>query len=252
MGRTKKVTEAEKEKELLETYTMDETIEEKNVEENNNEEKIEEYEFSEEQKPKKKHNKITLIMNIVFVVVLVLIAMVATDIVMVKNYHKGPYFAIKVKTYNDGGTKEYIGLGYKVIKYNQQQGRRDTELGTWLLKYNSNTIDVDAIDLAIEFNEDEAKAFKKYNGKFLRVSGVLTNVSLNENTITISYEDEDGKYSYDILCDMASDKKALKEFITEIRVTAIGTVSSYDYKSPDTNPTLHLKDCFAEQSQVDD
>ena len=47
-------------------------------------------------------------------------------------------FIIKTHTYNDGGTKEYYGLGYKVIKYNQVQGRRDKVIGSWKLKYNMN------------------------------------------------------------------------------------------------------------------
>jgi hypothetical protein len=33
--------------------------------------------------------------------------------------NKAPIFAIKFGGYWDGGTIEYLGLGYKVIKYNQ-------------------------------------------------------------------------------------------------------------------------------------
>ena len=41
---------------------------------------------------------------------------------------------IRTSIYKDGGTKEYYGLGYKVIKYNQIEGRRDTQIGLWNLK----------------------------------------------------------------------------------------------------------------------
>ena len=41
--------------------------------------------------------------------------MVTVDVVGVSRYNKGPFFAIKTKTYNDGGTKEYYGIGYKAI-----------------------------------------------------------------------------------------------------------------------------------------
>ena len=173
--------------------------------------------------------------------------MIVSDVVAVKKYQKGPYFAINTKTYKDGGSKEYTGIGYKVIKYNQKQGRKDMVIGTWGLKYNNKVLATEAIDLAIEFTDNEAEASKKYQGKFMRISGVLTNVSENDNSITISYEDEDGKYNFDIICDMASKKDKLKEFETSIRITAQGTVYDYEFKSPESNPILRLKDCYAEQ-----
>lgn len=246
---------SEKEKELLKSYQEDdyeeyEEIEEfdvdNEVEEEHPEETFDEYEEVEEKKAKPK-KKNTRLLNIIFIVIIVLITMIATDVVSVKKFAKGPFFAIPVKTYKDGGTKVYYGLGYKVIKYNQQQGRRDVVIGPWGMKYNSEVLNAEAIDLAIEFTDDEAAAFKKYNGKFMRITGVLNNVSVNENTITISYIDEDGKYSLNIVCDMASEKKILNDFETDIRITAIGTVYDYHYKSPEEPATLYLKDCFAEQ-----
>ena len=41
-----------------------------------------------------------------------------------------PIFCVNIKTYRDGGTKEYIGIGYKVIKYNNNQ-RKDFQIGTF-------------------------------------------------------------------------------------------------------------------------
>lgn len=206
-----------------------------------------EEEFEEDQNSRKKYKRYKKIINIVFAIILVVLVMITIDVISVSRYNVGPFFAIKTQTIKDGGTKVYYGLGYKVIKYNQKQGRRDIEIGTWNLKYNNDILEAEAIDLAIEFTENEADSYEKYKGKFMRISGVLSNVSMNENTITISYIDEDGKYTYDILCDMASDTDKLKEFETSIRITAIGTVSNYDFKSPDSNATLHLSNCFAEQ-----
>lgn len=34
-------------------------------------------------------------------------------------------FAIKTNRYKDGGTPVYIGVGYKMIDYNQIDGRKD-------------------------------------------------------------------------------------------------------------------------------
>jgi hypothetical protein len=52
---------------------------------------------------------------------------------------KAPIFAIHTVTYKDGGTKEYMGLGYKIIRYSIIEGRQDTDFGTWLITYNSQS-----------------------------------------------------------------------------------------------------------------
>ncbi len=49
-------------------------------------------------------------------------------------------FAVKVFTLKDGGTKEYYGLGYKIIKYNKmgEDGKIEKdnwEIGSFALKY---------------------------------------------------------------------------------------------------------------------
>ena len=81
----------------------------------------------------KKIRRAKLIINIIFSIIVILIIMVAIDIICVSRYNKGPFFAIPTHTYKDGGTKEYYGLGYKVIKYHQIQGRRERELGSYSL-----------------------------------------------------------------------------------------------------------------------
>ena len=261
---------SDKEKEILESYEIEEYVftEEEAKEELVNTQPEEVLEVLEDEvttepiinefettselveepiKEKKSHKKLFIILGIILVLILVPAAMIITDVIRVTKHKQTPLFAVVTKIHKDGGTKEYTGLGYKVIKYNQKQGRRDIEIGTWNLKYNNDILEAEVIDLAIEFTENEADSYEKYKGKFMRVSGVLSNVSMNENTITISYIDEDGKYNFDILCDMASDTDKLKEFETSIRITAIGTVSGYEFKTPDSNATLHLSNCFAEQ-----
>ena len=217
----------------------EETEQEIDEEENNN----------LEEKPKKKiHLRlVNLIINIVLVVVLIILFLVTLDIVLITKYQKGPIFAIPVKTYQDGGTKEYYGIGYKVIKYNQLQGRRDMEIGTYKLKYNTEPIDISVLDLSIELNNDKDKAFEKYNKKFIRINGILKEYNTKDNKVTIGYIDEDGKYSVDIICNMASDKRELKRLEIFKETTVIGVVTDYDEET-DSNPiTLYMSNCFAEQ-----
>jgi len=240
----KESKDANKEEELLKSYK------EKEVEEY---EIIDEYEIADdEDTDNKKENNITkkkssLFLNILFTVIIILICIISIDVLAVKKFNSGPFFAIPIKTYDDGGSKEYYGLGYKVIKYNQTKGRKGTVIGTWGLKYNDGVIKTEAIDLAIEFTDDVANAQKKYQNEFIEVSGVLTSVSMNENSITISYSDPDEKYSLDIVCMMSSEKEVLETYDIQIRITARGTVDRFEYKTPDKPATLYLKDCFAEQ-----
>lgn len=51
--------------------------------------------------------------------------------------NQAPWFAVEVVTYKDGGTKVYLGLGYKVIRYHVIDGRQDTDFGTWFIQYRS-------------------------------------------------------------------------------------------------------------------
>ena len=91
----------DKEKEIIDTYDEEE---------------------SEEVVDNKSFRRAKLIINIIFSIIVILIVMVTVDVICVSRYSKGPFFAIPTHTYKDGGTKEYYGLGYKVIKYHQMQG----------------------------------------------------------------------------------------------------------------------------------
>ena len=46
-----------------------------------------------------------------------------------------PIFCINYATANDGGTNEYLGLGYKVIDFNRVNGYDEMKIGSWLMKY---------------------------------------------------------------------------------------------------------------------
>ena len=161
-------------------------------------------EYLEENPKNRNSSKLVHFLNILFVIIIIASLMIATDIICVSKYNIGPFFAIPTHTYKDGGTKEYYGLGYKVIKYHQVQGRKDTEIGLWSLKYNIEPTTIKSVDLAIEFYNDEAKTYKKYYKKFVRVVSTLEKIDEKNNTITLSYIDEGKKYSLDIECNMAS------------------------------------------------
>ena len=49
-----------------------------------------------------------------------------------------PIFCIKIGAYSDGGTKEYLGLGYKIIDYNKLDGYDGYKIGTWFMFYDDS------------------------------------------------------------------------------------------------------------------
>ena len=201
-----------------------------------------------EEKPvDKKYKRTKMIINIFFIVILLIIAMITTDIIRVAKYEKKPLFAINTKTYKDGGTKEYTGLGYKVIDYNQLQGRRDIEIGTWGMKYNTNPITLQDIDLAIEFNDNEEKTYNKYYKKFVRIITTLKKVDKKNHKLQLGYTDEDGKYSLDIKCKLVDEQLNIDKFEENKEITIIGNIKDYKVKTKKNNRTIYIKDCIAEQ-----
>lgn len=217
-----------KRKELKDTYTDEKII-------------------IEEKPVDKKYKRTKMIINIFFIVILIIIAMISIDIVRVAKYDKRPLFAINTKTYKDGGTKEYIGLGYKVIDYYQLQGRRDIEIGTWNLKYNNNPVTIQDIDLAIELNNDEEKTYTSYYKKFVRVITTLKSVDKKNKKLVLGYTDEDGKYSVDIVCNLVDEQMNIDKFEKDKQITIIGTFKNYKTKTNKTNRKVYIKDCIAEQ-----
>ena len=258
--------ETELEQELVDSYMNEELEEEairskeekrirkaneKILHEELKDDNLEEYEiaddFVEEKKEEYDYNRKKKIIRIIIAVVCILIALAIIDVLCVTKLEKGPFFAIPVHTYDDGGTKEYYGLGYKVIKYHQVQGRRDMEIGTWTLKYNVEPIYSEIIDLAIEFNLSEKDSYNKYIKQLLVVTGTLKEVDKENNKIVLAYDDEGGKYSINVVCNMETDQESLNILEPKYEVSAMGTMIGYDPKEKGKVPTIYLDNCFSEQ-----
>ncbi len=82
--------------------------------------------------------------NIIILLVLILICIIlfAIDYNRVNDNTK-PIFCIQTKLYEDGGSTEYIGLGYKVIKYVRlEESKTIYKIGTWFMKFD-NPLDKD-------------------------------------------------------------------------------------------------------------
>ena len=76
------------------------------------------------------------VLSIIIGIVIILgILFFIVDYSRVKN-NQIPIFCIPVGIAMDGGTVEYLGLGYKVIDFNTISGYDDIKIGTWTMKYS--------------------------------------------------------------------------------------------------------------------
>ena len=182
-----------------------------------------------------KEKLIKKVSTIIMIIIIVIGILITTDILLVTKKDIGPFLAINTKTYNDGGTKEYYGLGYKVIKYNQKVGRRDTVIGSWFIKYDTNPTTYTITDLAYSIINDN----NNHLGEFIRLTGTITSKNNNNNIITLKFEDnEEGKYNLTVKANLLSDN--IKELNVNSPISLIGVVTDYN------NNTLTIENVFAE------
>lgn len=205
----------------------------------------EEYEDAAKTFARSRNEVLIKVFNIFFVVALIAMIIIGIDVICVAKYDAGPFFAIKTATYKDGGTKVYYGLGYKVIKYNQIDGRRDTQIGFWNLPYNSTPTKIQDIDLAIEFQNNPEETGNKYYKQYLSISSKIKSIDKQENQLTLEYTDPDGKYTLQIVCPLASQPNEIINFTEQQEVTIKGTVYKFALKDDKQPNTVYLKDCFA-------
>lgn len=144
------------------------------------------------------------VLNFFLILVMAGAFLVVFDVVMVTKFNVGPIFAIKVKTYNDGGTKEYAGIFYKVIKYKQTNGRRDMVLGSYKLSYSGEVYKKSVLDLAILYRDDFTN-FSLLEGKYVVVTGKVLSVFKEKQVVKLIYEDSDNKYQTIVTFKMDKD-----------------------------------------------
>lgn len=130
--------------------------------------------------------------TIIMIVALVLGTLIFIDILVANYTSVGPFLAVKVKTHNDGGTKEYYGLGYKVIKYKVKDGRNTTVVGSWTLKYDPTTKATTVEELGISFRNNTKEALKNSYKQFFIVTGKIDSIDKTNKKVVLIYEDKDG------------------------------------------------------------
>lgn len=101
---------------------------------------------------------------------------------------KEPMFAIETAEFNDGGTKEYMGLGYKIKGFNKFTGGIWAELGPWTieLQEKSEIIVSDPNDII-----DNSTEIENNSGDINIESGEKVEIASGDNELeSISGDDE--------------------------------------------------------------
>ena len=86
---------------------------------------------------------------------------------------KTPVASIKLFHHKDGGTKEYYGVGYKIIAYNKLNGYKKSHIGTYMLKYD-DTLGEESELAALckksveKMNEEKLKNTVEFNAKEIK------------------------------------------------------------------------------------
>lgn len=117
--------------------------------------------------------KIKIILLIIVIIAVLGIIFYSVDSNRAKNNQK-PLFCIKTGILSDGGTIEYLGIGYKVIDFHTLAGFDDVKIGTWSMDYD---------DYRTEMKVYEDRRFEELNGIIVIKNGDINNENLIENFI---------------------------------------------------------------------
>ena len=227
---------------------LDEDYEELDLED---EEEVEEKPKKKKKSTRRKSKKqleaknafIRKIINAVFGIIVVLLIMTAVDVIAVARYDSGPFFAINFKTYKDGGTKVYYGLGSKVINYNVTEGRKGKVVGSWFMPYSTVSTKIDVLDLALEFERDKNAVSNKFYNQYLAVVGEISKIDEEKKLVEIEYIDADGKYSLLVKGNL-TDEVIMSTYNAGEKVHLLGTAKVFKAKTETEPNTIELEGCF--------
>ena len=145
-----------------------------------------------------------IILNIVFTLIILGCIFFAIGLNRTKN-GKAPMFCISnpAGVYMDGGTREYFGLGYKIIKFNRLSGYNETKIGSWFMQYEDfdeeiNAFETSPIYLSSAKDPEDKIQLNNEDADYIKI--LFRNLQFNQEptntTITYIFEYADGTKYY--------------------------------------------------------
>ena len=138
---------------------------------------------------------------------------------------KKPIIAVSVSQWDDGGTTEYMGLGYRIIDFNMLNGYDDIKIGSWFMraedfkveyeKYNNIEIIKPAEDENLEdMISDNISGDVSISGEDIVIENVSGDMESSDNEIinTVSGDEENIEIvSGDSIIDVSGDTEIKEE-----------------------------------------
>ena len=160
--------------------------------------------------------KLLKVVGLILVILIILgIIFFIIDYSRVKN-NETPLFCILKDEANDGGTKIYLGLGYKVIDFHTLAEYDDIKIGSWFMDYN---------DFEEEMKEYEERFEKEMKNSEYSFCGTITQVE--ENLFFVEPdENEEIKKSADLIMveKLKIDTNVKYEIGERVKITYDGNV----------------------------
>ena len=160
--------------------------------------------------------KLLKVVGLILVILIILgIIFFIIDYSRVKN-NETPLFCILKDEANDGGTKIYLGLGYKVIDFHTLAGYDDIKIGSWFMDYN---------DFEEEMKKFEDRFDKEMKNSEYSFCGTITQVE--ENLFFVEPdENEEIKKSADLIMveKLKIDTNVKYEIGERVKITYDGNV----------------------------
>lgn len=177
---------------------------------------------------------------------------------------KPPIASVKIFHHKDGGTKEYYGIGYKIIEYNKLNGYKKSHIGTYMLKYDSTLgeeselailckksvekMNEEKIKNTVEFNKKEIKnrdkffnfidMLKEKDLKRQELNFIVTTSKGDKTIHTLLYENEEMFYTVDKRKDRtASDVE--KEAVLTYEVEPLIKIKDIENKKKTSFYVIH-------------
>ena len=192
---------------------------------------------------KGKTSKIKKILGNIFLVIIIVLFLSLIDIILVMNFETGPIFAIKTKEHTNK-TKEYYGLFYKVIKYQEEGGRYDTVIGSWNLNYEDTPIKIELFDLAVEYIDHTKETYDAFYNKYVLLTETISYIDNKNKIIRFEYVDDGGKYSFAVDIYLQNQDINLGDYKKQDTISIVGTIKGFKNKDKNGPNRVIIKNAF--------
>ncbi len=155
---------------------------------------------------------------VISLVVVLGIIFFAVDYAKVQKHEK-PIFCIQNPKgiINDGGTIEYLGLGYKVIDFHTLAGFDDIKIGTWLMNYNDFENEMKEYEIQIDENN------KKHYSKTIDETLIELDIPNEWNYEEIPKNEENDFYKYALKIYKDNDEQYAMLYVYNTKFGVCGT-----------------------------